>query len=149
MLKIAQMGIVAIQDKRISLRVLRLRARIPLANPTPSTDPTRAWVVEMGRPIFDARRMVSPAPNSAQKPREGVSSVIFLPMVSMTLQPQVASPATMPVPPKMRSHKGTDAAPSIVFVFKTEKTAATGPMALATSFAPWAKATKQALIICK
>ena len=91
----AQRGIVITQDKKISLKVLKFKAVIPLASPTPSTAPTREWVVEMGSPIFEAIKIVVAAPNSAEKPLVGVSSVIFLPIVSITLHPQVASPTTI------------------------------------------------------
>jgi len=37
----------------------RLMAAIPRAIPTPSTAPTRVWVVEMGRPVPDATTTVA------------------------------------------------------------------------------------------
>ncbi len=49
------------------------------------------------------------AANSAQKPRLGVSSVIFWPTVLITRQPHVAKPTTIPTPPKANAHGGTGA----------------------------------------
>ncbi len=61
----------------MSFSIFKFKALMPLARPTPNTDPINAWVVEIGRPSFDAKRIVNAAPNSAAKPRDGVSSVIF------------------------------------------------------------------------
>ena len=77
MLIIAQEGIVIIHESTISLNVLRLRADIPFANPTPKIPPTNAWVVEMGSPNFEASKIVTAAPNSAEKPLVGVRVVIL------------------------------------------------------------------------
>src|SRR3989338_8740045 len=134
--KRAQSGIVTIQERRISLIRWRFKALIPRAIPTPKTAPTRAWGVETGRPSFEAIKMVVAAPNSAAKPRVGVSSVIFLPIVSMTRQPHVDRPITMPAPPRAKSQEGIGEWEPTVFVRKTSKIAATGPMAFATSLAP-------------
>jgi len=138
-----------IQEITISLSVVRFTALMPRARPTPSTAPTRVWVVEMGRPSFVARMIVIAAPNSAQKPRVGVSWVILRPIVSITRHPQVASPTTMPIPPSASTHKGTGAFAATLSppASATDKTADIGPIAFATSFAPWANATKQALRI--
>ena len=142
-------GKVMTQERAISRSILRLMARIPLARPTPKTAPTRQCVVEIGNPSFEAIKIVVAAPNSAQKPRVGVSSVIFLPIVSMTRQPHVARPTTIPRPPNAKSQRGTTETLGIIPFLITSSTAATGPIALATSLAPWAKATKHALMICK
>ena len=107
MLMTALDGMVITQERIISLSIPKFNAFIPLASPTPKTAPTRQWVVEIGKPNLEASRIVVAAPNSAQNPRVGVSSVIFLPMVSMTLQPQVPSPITIPTPPKASSQDGT------------------------------------------
>jgi hypothetical protein len=48
------------------------------------TAPTRMWVVDTGRPVREARTTVAAAASSAEKPRVGVSSVIFVPIVRMT-----------------------------------------------------------------
>ena len=79
---------------------------MPRAKPTPMTAPTRVCVVEMGIPSREAMRIVAAAPNSAEKPRVGVSSVIFFPMVSMTRHPHVARPMTMPMPPRANVQMG-------------------------------------------
>lgn len=72
----------------IILRIMRrLRVAIPLAKPIPITDPTIVWVVEMGSPNLEKTSTVVAVENSAEKPRVGVISVIFLPIVSMTLYP--------------------------------------------------------------
>ena len=62
-----------------------LRHWTPRAKPTPRTAPTRAWVVEMGKPGRLATTIVVAAPMLAAKPREGVSWVIFVPMVAIAL----------------------------------------------------------------
>lgn len=98
----APMGMVTIQARHMSRIMRRFRAAKPPARPTPSTAPTSVWVVETGRPRRDAKSTVKAAANSAEKPRLGVSSVIFLPIVSITRQPQVARPSTMPVPPSTK-----------------------------------------------
>ena len=54
----------------------------------------------------DAPKIVIAAANSAEKPRLGVSSVIFSPTVLMTLQPQVANPITIPTPPNSNAQLG-------------------------------------------
>ena len=134
-------GRVISQERPMSRIMERLMADRPRARPTPRTAPTRQWVVETGRPSWVARRMVVAVPNSAQKPRVGVRAVIFLPMVSMTRHPHVASPRTIPTPPRARSHEGMGADLMCTPVLRTSRTAATGPMALETSLDPWAKAT--------
>ncbi len=62
----------------------RFSAPIPRARPTPSTAPTRVWVVEIGRPMLEAPTTVVAVASSAAKPRLGVSSVMCLPMVAIT-----------------------------------------------------------------
>ena len=62
----------------------RSTAPMPRAKPTPRTAPTSVCVVEMGMPMREARTIVVAAAISAAKPRLGVSSVIFLPTVSIT-----------------------------------------------------------------
>ena len=58
---------------------------MPLAKPTPRTAPTRVCVVEIGRPVPEAITTVQAADSSAAKPLLGVSSVMALPTVIMTL----------------------------------------------------------------
>ena len=85
--KIAAVGMV-INHEVIILRITRrLRVAIPLAKPTPIIDPTMVWVVEIGMPNLENISTVVAVENSAVKPRVGVISVIFLPIVSITLYP--------------------------------------------------------------
>ena len=130
------MGMVMIHESTISRNVRRLRALKPLANPTPRRAPTKLCVVETGIPRLEASKIVQAAPNSAQKPRVGVSTVILRPIVSITLQPQVARPITIPTPPKARMCHGVLPKEALMPSFKTEKIAERGPTALATSLAP-------------
>ena len=51
----------------------------------------------------------------------------------------------MPPPPNMSTHKGSDAFAATAPVLATLITAASGPMALATSFEPCAKAIEHAV----
>ena len=134
-------GMVITHERRMYRIVERLIAERPLARPMPSTEPTRQWVVETGSPSLEAMRMVVAAPNSAQKPRVGVSAVIFFPMVSMTRQPQVARPTTIPKPPSASNQDGTWEEVESEPVLIMSSTAATGPMAFETSFVPCQKAT--------
>ena len=93
--------------------------------------------------------MVVAAPNSAAKPRVGVISVIFVPIVSITLHPHVITPIAIPAEPSKTSHNGTSTwsakSPPLE---RISYTAAIGPIALERSFAPWANATYAAVIIC-
>ncbi len=52
----------------------------------------------------------------------------------------------MPPPPRARIQSGTGTFMSMVEVLRTWTMAASGPTELATSLAPWAKATEQELI---
>src|SRR5690606_22502588 len=81
----APAGRVMIHDMKIEPTTPRFSAPIPRAIPIPSTAPTRVWVVETGRPIAEAPTTVEAVASSAAKPRLGVSSVISLPMVAITL----------------------------------------------------------------
>ena len=94
-------------------------------------------------------RIVVAAPNSAAKPRVGVMSVIFFPIVSMTLQPHVITPIAIPAEPRRTSQRGISAfSISIpVSLERTCQTAAIGPIALERSFAPCANATYAAVMI--
>ncbi|OQB34256.1 MAG: hypothetical protein BWY06_03455 [Candidatus Latescibacteria bacterium ADurb.Bin168] len=98
-------------------------------------------VVETGRPSFDPSNTTDAVLNSMTKPRLGVTSVILLPIVYITLYPYVASPRTMPSPPSARS----TVVGSPKFRRKSlpadVRTAAMGPMAFAASFDPCANAT--------
>jgi len=85
--KIAPAGSVMIQDINI-VRITRIfNAAIPRAIPTPNTAPTSVCVVDMGNPVPDAKTTVVAAANVAANPLLGVSSVILVPTVAMTLWP--------------------------------------------------------------
>ena len=103
----APAGNVMTQERKILLMTRILREAKPLAMPTPNTAPTKTWVVETGKPVYDASTTVVAAANSAEKPRLGVYSVILLPIVFMTLKPNVASPKTIPPPPTSNIHDGS------------------------------------------
>ena len=121
---------------------------MPLASPTPKTAPTRVCVVDTGIPVPEAITTVVAAAISAANPRLGVSSVIFFPMVLITLWPHIASPVTIPKPPRSNIHTGSaDSASNAPLFAITLFIAANGPIALATSFDPWAKAIEQAVKI--
>ena len=83
----APAGSVISQDRKIEPMMRVLSAPMPRAKPTPNTAPTSVWVVDMGRPVAEAITTVPAAPNSAAKPRLGVSSVILRPTVIITRQP--------------------------------------------------------------
>ncbi len=133
-------GTVANQDTAISLTIPRFSVGRPRASPTPITEPTKVWVVETGNPIFEQTRTTVAPAKVAQKPREGVISVIFFPIVSITRLPQTKSPNTINPPPKARIQVGMATFIATVPLFRIETTAARGPTAFATSLDPWAKA---------
>ena len=148
----AATGTLATHDAAIFPNTLKSTALAPPARPTPTTAPTSVCVVETGtaKNGIEKISIVVAAPNSAAKPRVGVISVIFLPIVSITLQPQVITPIAMPAEPSKINHRGIGASsrswpPSLL---STCHTAAIGPIALERSFAPWANATYAAVIIC-
>lgn len=106
---------------------------MPLARPTPNTAPTSVWVVDMGKPVPEAMTTVPAAANCAANPRLGVSSVIALPTVIITLKPNMARPITIPEAPINNIQNGTfDVAAMSPPLWITETIAAKGPMALAT-----------------
>ena len=77
-------GMVVTHEINIILIIPRFKVGRPLASPTPITEPTRVCVVEIGRPIFEHIKTTEAAPNVAQKPLEGVISVILSPTVAIT-----------------------------------------------------------------
>ena len=78
-------GTVISHELMMARMMVRFRAAMPRAMPTPMTEPTRVWLVETGNPSLEHTRTVVAVANSAEKPREGVMEVIYLPIVSMTL----------------------------------------------------------------
>ena len=83
--KMAPAGSVITHEVNILATMRKLMAAKPRAKPTPNTAPTRVCVVEIGNPIPEANTTVAEAPRVAAKPLLGVSSVILVPMVAMTL----------------------------------------------------------------
>lgn len=81
----APTGIVTTQETTISRTVSALTLLRPRANPTPITAPTSVCVADIGNPSLDANKTTEAAANSAANPLVGVNSVIFLPIVAMTL----------------------------------------------------------------
>jgi len=137
---VAVKGIVVIQEIKIILIIPRFKVGRPRANPTPIIEPTRVCVVEIGRPILEHIKTTEAAPNVAQKPLEGVMSVIFLPTVSITRYPQTINPKTINPPPIPRIHVGMATSIPTTPPSRIDSTAANGPTALATSLDPCAKA---------
>ena len=81
---IAVKGIVVTQEIKIIFTIPRFKVGSPRANPTPIIEPTRVCVVEIGRPILEHIKTTEAAPNVAQKPLDGVMSVILSPTVAIT-----------------------------------------------------------------
>ena len=81
----APAGSVTTQEVKMVPITRRFSEPMPRAMPTPSTAPTRVWVVEIGRPVPEASTTVVAAARVAAKPRLGVSSVMPVPTVAMTL----------------------------------------------------------------
>jgi len=95
-----QIGKVIIQEPKILAMTFQLMALTPSARPTPSTPPTAAWVVEMGSPRRVAKSTTRVAENCAQQALDGVTSVMFSPIVLITFMPYVARPMMMKPPAK-------------------------------------------------
>ena len=108
-------GMLATQLAAIFPKTPKSTEEVPLASPTPTTDPTRVWVVEMGtaRKGRENKRTTVAAANWAANPRVGVMWVIFSPIVFITRWPQVAMPMTIPTLPSNTSHSGTSASEPI------------------------------------
>mmetsp|Transcript_72629 Transcript_72629/g.187341 ORF Transcript_72629/g.187341 Transcript_72629/m.187341 type:complete len:242 (-) Transcript_72629:811-1536(-) len=127
-----------IQEKKILTMTLQLMALVPSTRPTPRTPPTAAWVVEIGRPKRVARSTTKVAAHCAQQAFEGVTSVMFLPIVLITCWPYMMRPITMKPPARKKTQMGIS-----VFLLSgpsfAASTAPKGPTEFATSFAPWAR----------
>ena len=85
--RIAPAGSVMTHEVKMVATIRRLIAAKPRANPTPKTAPTKVCVVDMGKPIPEARTTVAEAPRVAANPLLGVNSVILVPIVAITLYP--------------------------------------------------------------
>merc|ERR1712176_1580298 len=83
---------------------LRLLVSIqPRAMPAPTRAMTWQWV-EVGIPRKVQPITTSEADTTTMKPREGVMGVILVPMVMITLLPNMRRPTPIPSPPQaMRS----------------------------------------------
>ena len=132
----APTGNVTTQDITILPTTPKSMAERPLASPTPKTAPTKVCVVEIGSPVPEAKTTVEAAAISAEKPKLGVSVVILLPTVLITLPPSIANPKTIPMPPKRRTHGLTTAFDPIAPSEVTLIIADIGPIAFATSLEP-------------
>ena len=82
---IADTGNVMTHDLTIFFITLKLTPDNPPATPTPIMEPIRVCVVETGSPIKLFAKTTDAVENSAENPRVGVNSVIFVPTVSITL----------------------------------------------------------------
>ena len=104
----AAAGILATQLAAILPNTLKSTEAVPPAKPTPTTEPIKVCVVDIGtaKNGMEKIRTVVAAPNSAAKPRVGVMWVIFLPTVTITLAPQVITPSVMPALPKRINQVG-------------------------------------------
>ncbi len=81
----APAGSVITQERKIERTTVKSSAHRPRASATPITAPTKVCVVETGSPSPDAIMTVVAVASSAEKPRLGVSSVMCVPMVAITL----------------------------------------------------------------
>ncbi len=72
---------------------------VPWAKPTPITEPTRVWVGEIGIPYDMKMKKTREAAIWAEKPLVGTSSVMRLPIVSVTRSPRKSIPITSPRAP--------------------------------------------------
>ena len=94
------------------------------------TEPTLQCVVLTGMLAIEASRTVRADPISIEKPLEGVISVRFVPIVSMTRLPQRYKPTTIPNPPYASSQIGVSATSLVAELSQIVYTAARGPTAL-------------------
>src|SRR5512146_1510021 len=91
----AAIGIVRIHAHTIRPATPQRTADIRCAEPTPTMAPVMVWVVLTGTPSAEATRMQAPPPVSAQKPPNGRSLVIRVPIVLTMRQPPAAVPSAM------------------------------------------------------
>ena len=102
------------------------------------------WVELTGSPNWEAMMTVSAADRAIQNARVLSSSVISVPTVLIRRGPNSIRPTARPRAPTSITHKGMDAAVTTAPADSASLMAASGPMALATSFAPWAKLSNAA-----
>ena len=85
-------GIVRIQaHNRLTVTPQRTALR-RLVVPTPIIAPVIVWVVDTGIPIYSVKNKVVAPAVSAQTPSNGVTLVIFVPMVFTIFQPPLSVP---------------------------------------------------------
>src|SRR6188474_819216 len=88
----AAIGMVRIQAQTILPATPQRTADSRFAAPTPMIAPVIVWVVLTGIPRADARKIAVAPPVSAQKPPNGRSLVIRVPIVLTIRQPPSAVP---------------------------------------------------------
>ena len=93
-------GIVIIQVVAICFITSNLTVAVPLAIPTPITEPTRVWVGDIGNPIEAKSMVILPAEICAENPLVGTNSVIRLPIVPVILFPAIKIPSTSAIAPR-------------------------------------------------
>mmetsp|Transcript_39421 Transcript_39421/g.116922 ORF Transcript_39421/g.116922 Transcript_39421/m.116922 type:complete len:248 (+) Transcript_39421:219-962(+) len=134
-----------IHEKKILAISFQLMDFTPSTRPTPSTPPTAAWVVEIGRPRRVAKSTTRVAAHCAQTAFEGVTLVMFWPIVFITCTPYMMRPTTIMKPARKNTQTGIS-----VFLASgpacAASTAPKGPTEFATSFAPWAMLWKPAMM---
>ena len=102
-------------------------------------------VVDTGNPNQDALNTTVAVASCAEKLRLGDNVVIFEPTLAIILYPNIASPSTTPIEPKIVTQKGIVPLVSRTPYSSISMTDANGPIAFATSLAPCAKAIAQAV----
>ena len=107
--------------------------------PTPKIPPTAICVELTGRPNLEAMITVMAAATATQNERILSSSVISVPTVRISFGPYRARPIAIPRAPTIITHTGIAALADTPPCNTASLIAASGPTALATSFAPWAK----------
>ena len=126
-----------IQVVAICLITSNLTVAVPLAIPTPITEPTRVWVGDIGNPMEANSMVILPAEICAENPLVGTNSVIRLPIVPVILFPAIKIPSTRAMAPKNLIEKPR-VGPTVTY--KT-------PVAAAISIAPTPRAAKDELPI--
>ena len=97
------------------------------------------WVELTGNPIAEAMITVIAADSATQKARARSSLVICSPTMRISLGPKSIKPAEIPSAPTSITQNGTPTLWDTPPEDTASTMAASGPTALATSFAPWAK----------
>ena len=140
---------VTTHEVTISRIARRFKLSIPLATPTPKTPPTSVCVVEIGIRSLEARTIVVAAANSAATTTTWRQFSNLFTYSFNDAPPPHRQPDDDTSTPNPRIQMGTGvlATSASVPPLTMETMAASRSIELATSLVPWAKATKQALII--